>query len=128
VNFRIDSVDHAPEDLDAQIPLRGRLLRTIEGPPRRPVYWIAQLEAALTWEHDGVSRTVSNLILTPRWEGTSIAPGAKLPVNIWYVLDNSVLGSRSFEARQAAYVAIGMARVRGPSWWARLWTRVFGVA
>ena len=48
---------------------------------------------------------------------------AKIPVNIWYVLDDSVLGSESFEPSQAEYVAIGTVKVSGrPFWWLRLWS------
>jgi hypothetical protein len=48
VKFRIGSVDHEPDDLPAQLPLRGRLLRKIAGPPRRPEYWLAELDAPVT--------------------------------------------------------------------------------
>ena len=123
VNFLISSVDHEPDDLSAQLPLRGRLLRTIVGPPRRPEYWLAELAAPVSWTRNGVTRAIRRLVLAARWEGTVIGRGAKIPVNIWYVLDDSVLGSESFEPSQAEYVAIGMVKVSGtPLWWLRLWS------
>jgi hypothetical protein len=124
VKFRIRSVDQEPDDLPAQLPLRGRLLRKIAGPPRRPEYWLAELGAPVTFQKDGVTRTIRYLILAARWEGGSICPGANLPVNIWYVLDDALLGSKSFDTSQAEFVAIGTAKVKRSS----LWTRLFGSA
>ena len=124
MKFRIRSVDHEPDDLPAQLPLRGRLLRTIGGPPRRPEYWLAELDDPVTWRQDEVTRPIRHVILTGRWEGGSIGPGAKLPVNIWYVLDDAVLRADSFDESQATFAAIGMARVRRRS----LWARLFGAA
>ena len=123
VNFLISSVDHEPDDLSGQLPLRGRLLRRIVGPPRRPEYWLAEVAAPVSWTRNGVTRAIRYLVLTARWQETAIAPGAKIPVNIWYVLDDSVLGSESFEPSQAEYVAIGTVKVSGrPFWWLRLWS------
>ena len=124
MKFRIRSVDHEPDDLPAQLPLRGRLIRRIGGPPRRPEYWLAELGAPVTWQKDGVTRTIRYLVLAARWQGGSICAGAKLPVNIWYVLDDAVLTSESFESTQAEFVAIGTAKVKRSS----LWTRLFGSA
>jgi hypothetical protein len=127
VNFLISSVDHEPDDLTGVLPLRGRLLRTIVGPPRRPEYWLAELAAPVSWTRNGVTRAIHYLVLTARWQGTAIGPGAKIPVNIWYVLDDSVLGSESFEPSQAVYVAIGMVKVSAmPFWWLRFWSTLFG--
>ena len=120
MKFRIRSVDHEPDDLPAQLPLRGRLLRKIAGPPRRPEYWLAELDAPVTWRQDEVTRTIRHLILTGRWESGSIGPGANLPVNIWYVLDDAVLRADSFDEPQATFAAIGMAKIKRPSLWARL--------
>jgi hypothetical protein len=133
VDILIDSVDHAPDDLYGQIPLRGRLLRTIAKHDRPDVfrtasgdYWLAELSTPLSWSRDGVTRTIRHLVLAARWEGTSIRPGATLPVGIAYVVDDSLLSSESFEFTQAEYVAIGMAKVSGPwSFWSKVWTRLF---
>ena len=124
MKFRIRSLDHEPDDLTAQLPLRGRLLRRIAGPPRRPEYWLAELDAPVTWRQDEVTRTIRHLILTGRWQGGSIGPGAKLPVNIWYVLDDAVLRADSFDESHATFAAIGMAKVSRTS----LWASLFGAA
>jgi hypothetical protein len=55
-----------------------------------------------------VTRTIRHLVLWARWEGISIRPGATLPVGIAYVIDDSLLESKSFEVAQAGYVAIGL--------------------
>jgi hypothetical protein len=133
VDILIDSVDHAPDDLYGQTPLRGRLLRTIAKHDRPAVfrtasgdYWLAELSTPLSWSRDGVTRTIRHLVLAARWEGTSIRPGATLPVGIAYVVDDLLLSSESFEFTQAEYVAIGMAKVSGPSsFWSKVWTRLF---
>lgn len=133
MHIRITSVDHAPDDLYSQVPLRGRLLRTIDR--RNPsdrfrtasgVYWLAELDMPLSWTRDGARDTIRHLVLAARWEGTAIQPGATLPVGIAYVLDDSLLASESFDLTQAEYVAIGTAKVYGPSWWSKMWARLAG--
>jgi hypothetical protein len=118
VNFVIRSVDHAPDDLDGQLPLRGRLLRTIAKSDRPDVfrsasgeYWLAELRTPLSWTIAGATRTIRHLVLAPRWQGTSIRRGAKLPVALAYVLDDAVLSAETFDSTQTEYVAIGMAKV-----------------
>lgn len=121
MNFLIPFVDHEPEDLRGQLPVRGRLLRKIGGPPRRPEYWLGELAVPVSWTSDGVTRTIRHVILTARWEGTGFGPGAKLPVNLWYVIDDAVTGRESFEASQAQFVAIGTIMVsKLPIWCLRL--------
>ncbi len=117
----IESVDHAPDDLYAQIPVRARLLREIPGRDR-PDYWLAELSTPLSWTTDGATRTIRHLVLKARWKGTSIGPGAALPVGIFYVIDDSLLESATFESAQAEYVAIGFAKV---SWMSSLWSRLW---
>jgi hypothetical protein len=127
VKIQIASVDHAPDDLCGQLPLRGRLLRRIAGPPRRPEYWLAELRTPLSWTSDGVTRTIRHVVLAARWQGTSIGPGARIPVNISFVTDHAVLESESFDSAQVEYVAIGMIRIsRAGYFWRRLWRRLFG--
>jgi hypothetical protein len=128
VKIRINSVDHAPDDLYEQMPLRGRLLRTIAKHDQTDVfrtasgdYWLAELDTPLSWSKDGVTRTIGHLVLAPRWEGTSIRPGATLPVGIAYVVDDAVLSSASFDLTQAEYAAIGMAKVSKRSFWSTVW-------
>lgn len=128
MKIRINSVDHAPDDLDDQMPLRGRLLRTIAKHDRTDVfrtasgdYWLAELDTPLSWSKDGVTRTIRHLVVAPRWEGTSIRPGATLPVGIAYVIDDAMLSSASFDLTQAEYVAIGTARISKRSFWSNVW-------
>lgn len=134
MDILIHSVDHAPDDLYGQTPLRGRLLRKIAKQDRPDQfrtasgdYWLAELGTPLSWTKDGVTRTIRHLVLAARWEGTSIQPGAKLPVGIAYVVDDSLLSSQSFDFAQVEYVAIGMAKVsRTSSFWSQVWTWLFG--
>ena len=119
----IHSVDHAPEDLYGQTPIRARLVRTLEGTDRRGRnYWLAELETPISWTKDGAERAINHLVVAARWEGTSIQPGATLPVNIAYVTSDSLLASKVLDLAQTEYVAIGMAKISGSadSWLAAL--------
>ena len=117
----ITSVDHAPDDLDDQLPIRARLVRRLEGSDRRGrSYWLAELATPISWTKDGVARTISHLLLAARWVGTSIEPGANIPVNICYVTNDAILSSDLLDLRYGEYVAIGTGKVSGPSLWARL--------
>jgi hypothetical protein len=53
-------------------------------------------------------------LLAARWQGTSIEPGAKIPVNIAYVTNDAALSSEALDLSHAEYVAIGMAKVSKP--------------
>ena len=101
--------------------MRGRLLRKIAGQDRRRRdCWLAELTSPVSWTKEGVTRTIRHLVLWARWEGTSFCPGAALPVGIAYVIDDSLLESRSFEFAKAEYVAIGLAKVSGTSLWSKI--------
>jgi hypothetical protein len=106
-----------------QTPLRGQLLRTIAKYDRSDRfrtasadYWLAELGTPLSWTRDGVTRAIRHLVLAARWEGTSIQPGATLPVGIACVVDDSLLSSESFDLTQAEYIANGMAKVETSRW------------
>jgi hypothetical protein len=116
VNIVINSVDHAPEDLYGQTPIRARLIRKLAGSDRRGRdYWLAELASPISWTKDGAARTINHLVVAARWEGTSIQPGATLPVNIAYVTNDSVLSSEVLDLGHTEYVAIGMAKISGSS-------------
>ena len=90
MNIVIKSVDHAPDDLEAQTPIRGRLLRTIAG-HNRSNCWLVELRPPVSWTTDGATRTIRHLVVWARWQGTSIGPGAALPVGIVRALARQVL-------------------------------------
>jgi hypothetical protein len=125
VNIIINSVDHAPDDLYGQTPIRARLVRMLAGSDRRGRhYWLAELETPISWTKDGAERAINHLVVAARWEGTSIQPGATLPVNIAYVTNDSVLSSEVLDLGHTEYVAIGMAKISGwsPSVWRHPWS------
>ena len=115
MNFVIRSVDHAPDDLDRQLPIRGRLVRMLDGiDTRGRPYWLAELSKPISWTTDGGTRTVRHLLIAARWVGTSIQPGAKIPVNINYVINDAQLTSEQLQLAHTEYVAIGMAKISRP--------------
>ena len=122
MNIVISSVDHAPKDLHDQTPIRARLVQMLAGSDRRGQdYWLAELETPISWTRDGAALAINHLVVAARWEGTSIQPGATLPVNIAYVTDDSILSSKVLDFGHTEYVAIGMAKISGSSqFWERL--------
>ncbi len=107
--FRITTVDDAPRDLPAQVPFDAVLLRMMPGPDR-PDYWLAELVAPLAWDHDGIARTVTHLVLAARYLGESIEPGFRcLLVNLAYVTDDSLLSDAKLAFEKCRYVATGVA-------------------
>lgn len=122
MNIVISSVDHAPDDLYDQIPVRARLVRNLAGRDRRGrTYWLAELSTPISWtREDGVARTITHLLVAARWQGTSIQPGGPIPVNINYVTNDAILSSGVLDLGHTDYVAIGEAKISRPSFWARL--------
>jgi hypothetical protein len=122
VKIVIKSVDHAPDDLYDQIPIKGRLVRMLVGKDRRGRdYWLVELATPIWWTTDGLKHVIHHLLVAARWEGTSIQPGALLPVNISYVTNDAVLLSEVLDLGHAEYVAIGMAKIsRSSSLWRKL--------
>ena len=107
--FRITSIDHAPEDLYAQVPFSARLLRQIAGPDR-PDYWLAELLSPLSWMDAGTLRSISHLALCARFIGQTITVGLNdLVVGIAYIIDPTVLTDERLDFSKCRYVAIGIA-------------------
>ena len=63
-HFRIISVDYEPEDLAAQVPFDGVLLRKIAGPDG-PDYCWAELTKPLAWDDNGVAERSHILCWAP---------------------------------------------------------------
>jgi hypothetical protein len=111
MNIKVTGVDYAPDDLYAQTPFIARILRQLSGPDRDD-YWLAELMTPLKWQHDGTESFVSHLVVAARWVGGVIAPGAHyLPVNIAYVIDQSLLSDVRLDFAKSHYCAIGVADV-----------------
>jgi hypothetical protein len=109
MRFSITSVDYAPDELHAQVPIRGRVLRQMPGPDR-PDYFLAQLETPLMWRRDAEEVMVSHIVLAARWVGGVLTPEMRhTPVNIAYVIDTSVLSDSKLDFQKCHYSAIGVA-------------------
>lgn len=122
VNIVLKSVDYAPDDLYGQIPIKAHLVRMLVGSDRRGRdYWLVELATPISWTKERSAHVISHLLVAARWEGTSIQPGALLPVNIAYVTNDAILSSDVLDLSHAEYVAIGMAKISGStSFWGRL--------
>lgn len=108
MQLTITSVDYAPGDLYAQVPIVVDLVRQIPGDDR-PDYWLGALKTPIHWLVENHVREVTHLVVAARWEGTTIAAGAQsLPIGIAYVTDQSVLNDAHLNLATCAYVAIGL--------------------
>lgn len=111
MNIKVTSVDYAPEDLYGQTPFTARILRQMPGPDS-PDYWLAELPTPLKWRHDSTDSLITHLVVTPRWVGGVLAPGAHhLPINIAYVTNASLLSDTRLDFAKSHYCAIGVADV-----------------
>ena len=107
--IRVTEVDSAPEDLYVQVPFEIELLRQISGPDR-PDYWLGKLTSPLKWVTDGNSNLVTHVVVAARWVGGQLQAGMQhTPLNIAYVIDQSVLQDSHLDFAKCAYVAIGVA-------------------
>ena len=109
MRFTITSVDYAPEELYAQVPIRGKVLRhfsVLNGPD----CYLAELDHPIDWKKDQESVKVKHVLLTPRWVGGVIAPDMKgASVNLAYVEDDAALTEPQFDVRKSVFAAIGSA-------------------
>lgn len=109
MQLTITSVDHAPGDLEGQVPFVVNMIRPLPGDDR-PDYWLGALQSPITWLVDNDRRTVSHLVLAARWEGYRIeARVQNMPVAIAYVVDQSLLDDPQLDFGKCEYVAIGTA-------------------
>ncbi len=105
MQFTITSVDCAPDDLYDQTPIVIDLIREIPGSDR-PDYWIGQCHKPITWIVDNIAKKIDYVVLAARLAGTSIDFGAEhLPINLAYVMDQSLLKDRKLDFEKTDYVA-----------------------
>jgi hypothetical protein len=123
----ITRFEQAPDELTWQVPLRGELHRLMPGPDR-PDYSLMLLEKPLLFypsaELDrariGADRLVEDrrgramvqvhaLVLCARFVGQQLHPGmVDLPVNVAYVIDQSLARDASVDPAKIAYAGGGL--------------------
>lgn len=129
--FRIDGIDVGPDDLPAQLPREGALLRQVPGPDR-PDYFLGVLDAPLTYrttldalrengvdpasadprliriEDDGtVELGVFGVCFAARIVGQAPHAGMRdFPVMLAYVVDNSVMRDETIDFSKLVYSAV----------------------
>lgn len=123
---RITRFDDGPDELTWQLPVTGELYRLMPGPDR-PDYSFMLLERPLLFypsegmdvDRVGDERFVEDrrgrrmievhaLLLTARFVGQQLHPGmVELPVNVAYVLDQSLAQDASVDLAKIAYAAVG---------------------
>lgn len=107
MRFAITGLDDSSEDLDGLLPVKGRILRQIPGPDT-PNYFLAVLDSAFVWKKE--QKKISHLIIGARWVGGALSPTMRrTPVNIAYVIDQSVLSDSVLDFKKCYYAAIGWA-------------------
>ena len=87
MKLTVTMMDHAPNELDEQVPFTFELLRPMPG-PKRSGYWLGALDRPLVWIIDNHERQIDHVVVWARSQGTQIGPGFKsLPIGIAYVTD-----------------------------------------
>lgn len=108
IDFVIESVDYAPEGLEAQLPITLKIIKKLPGEDR-PDYWLCQVKKPIIWNDNNIEKEINYIIIAARWIGTQIMPKIKkLPIGISYVLDESVLEDSRLVFDKCSYVAIGL--------------------
>jgi hypothetical protein len=107
----ITELDSGPEELSRSLPLRMRLLRPLSAPDGSD-YALAELAKPI----ERPDRSITHIIIGARLLGSRIGRGMKdFPVNIAYVIDNSLLNDETLDFAKGEYIAIGFATER-QSW------------
>ncbi len=110
MQFTITSVDYAPEEFDAAVPIAVKLLRQLPGPDRSD-YWLGELLTPFDILIEGRPHVVRYLVLAARWQDTQISPNVEhLPVNIAVVLDEAQLNEPVIDFAKSHFIAIGVAK------------------
>ena len=124
--FTIDSVDLAPPELAAQLPIRGELRRVIPGPDR-PDYCLATLDIPIVFrpradfdlsrvetgflgrDEAGPFVYVPAVIVAARIAGQQLHPGMKgLQVALAYVIDNTIGRDDVVDFAKLHYAAVAV--------------------
>jgi hypothetical protein len=109
MELTISSIDYAPEELYGQVPIVAELIRELPGDDR-PDYWLARSKRAITWIKDNVQHSITHLVLAARWQGTHIHSSVeRLPMDIAYITDQTLLDDSRLDFKKCVYVAIGIA-------------------
>jgi hypothetical protein len=94
-----------PAELYDQTPLEAVLLREVVAGQG---YWVAALAKPIRLSHNRAETSVDQLILEPRWMGGRIGRGMRdMPMNIKYVVDDSVWAAERFDFEKCASLAEG---------------------
>lgn len=124
--FTIDSVDLAPPELAAQLPIRGELRCVIPGPDR-PDYCLATLDTPIVFrppadfdlsrvetgflgrDEAGPFVYVPAVIVAARIAGQQLHPGMKgLQVALAYVIDNTIGRDDVVDFAKLHYAAVAV--------------------
>lgn len=129
--FSIDRIDIGPNDLEAQLPKRARLLRVIPGPDR-PDYCLAVLEEAVfhrttlsALQQNGVDPSkadpqmvrvaedgtvdlqVFGIVICARIAGEQLHQGMRdFPVSLAYVIDSAAMRDETLDFGKILYAAV----------------------
>jgi hypothetical protein len=131
-SFTIDGIDIGPDDLAPQLPRTAEMIRPIVGPDR-PDYGLAVLKEPLSYDTTltalraaGVDPTsadpqliqyhpdgeqvrlhVYDIVIAPRIVGDRLHGAMSgMPVNLAYIVDNSLMGDETLAFSKCVYVAV----------------------
>lgn len=103
--FTITSIDTGPVELQEKLPIEGIIFDKLDNEDGAE-YYLAELREPI----DSKGRKIDYIIVGARMLGQHIEPNMKeLPINIAYVLDNSLLNQQYMDFAKGEFAAIGFA-------------------
>jgi len=116
MRLMIASVDYAPAELAAQVPLSVTLMRPLaSSAPNRAGAWLGSFDRPVRWTNEsGAAVEITHAVVWARSKGAVISSGARnLAVGMAYVVDPSLLEDEALDLAKTYYVAVGMASDAG---------------
>jgi hypothetical protein len=108
MKLTISSVDYAPKELENQLPLIIDLIKSFS--EKNITYWVGKLKKPINWSESGSDQEITSLVIMARWVGNQIkSPLINMPINIYYVIDESFIDGPQIDMEKCKYIAIGVA-------------------
>lgn len=103
--FSITGIESGPVGIEDKLPIMGMIFNKLNHEDGAE-YYLSLLKEPL----ESKGRKITHIIIGGRFLGQHIGPKMKdLPVNIAYVIDNSLLDQEDMDFTKGEFVAIGFA-------------------
>ena len=103
--FSITDIDSGPAELDEKLPIVAMIFNKLDHEDGTE-YYLAALKDSI----ESKGRKITHIVIAARVLGQNIGPKMKdFPINIAYVIDNSLLNQKNMDFKKGEFVAIGFA-------------------